>query len=98
MRIKHINGAAGAIHHEGATFEPDEHGYFRLPFDLAERFLKQPFWEAEPVEVVLPEPVAIVVNDGEDEDGDDENLTPAEKGARTKAANAAKAAAEAAAS
>ncbi len=79
MRIKHVTGEAAALVHEGRAFEPEEDGYFRLPFDLAQSLLILPFWEAEPATVVVPEP------DPEPE------LTPAQKGALTKAANAAKA-------
>lgn len=80
MRIKHTTGAAGSLVHDGAVYAPEEDGYFRIPFDLAQTLLKHPFWEAEPaVPVVQPEP-------------EEPELTPAQKGALTKAAKAAEAA------
>jgi hypothetical protein len=90
LRIKHTSGAAASLVHDGKTFEPEEDGYFRIPFDLAQSLLLSPDWEAEPATAVVPEPAP----EQEQEDGTEE-LTPAQKGALTKAANAAKAAAEA---
>lgn len=81
MRIKHTTGEAASIVHAGVTFEPEEDGYFRIPFDLAQSLIATPFWEEEPATVVVPAAPEL-----------EEELTPAQKGALTKAANAAKAA------
>lgn len=83
MRIKHSTGAAASLVHDGRTFEPEEDGFFRVPFDLAQTLIRLEHWEAEPATVVVPEAPE-----------PEEELTPAQKGALTKAANA-KAAAEA---
>lgn len=85
MRIKHSTGAAALVH-EGRTFEPEDDGYFRVPFDLAQRLVLLPDWEAEPAVAVVPAPALVLDKPEEPE------LTPAQKGALTKAANAAKAA------
>lgn len=102
MRIKHQSGAA-AIVHEGKTFEPDEDGFIDVPFELALSLLQTPGWETEEPRVFVPEPepeleeqdpAGGAENPGGSPDSGEE-LTPAQKGALTKAANAAKAAAEA---
>lgn len=87
MRIRHSTGAASLVH-EGRTFEPEDDGYFRVPFDLAQSLILLPDWEAEPAVAVVPAP------EPDPEEQDPEELTPAQKGALTRAANAAKAAAE----
>lgn len=101
MRIKHIQGAAASLIHEGATYEPDEHGYFRVPFELANSLIARRDWEAEPAQVyVAPveEDAPINEDNPNTEEVDPyEGLTPAEKGALTrqlKAEAAAKAAAK----
>lgn len=90
MRIKHIEDAVESIVHEGATFVKDEEGFFRIPFDLANTFLKLPHWvaeEAKAIAVVHPELGNLLEEPAENE-GDEPELTPAEKGARTRALKA----------
>lgn len=84
MRIKPTTAAAAVVD-RGQTFEPDEHGFFDVPFELAQSLISTPFWDAEEPRVYFPELEA----------EPEPELTPAEKGALTKAANAAAAAAEA---
>jgi hypothetical protein len=99
LRIKHTTGEAASIVHAGVTFEPEEDGYFRIPFDLAQSLIATPFWEEEPATVVVPAAPELeeqapptTPGDASVPDPDVEELTPAQKGALTKAANAAKAA------
>lgn len=97
MRIKHSTGAAALVH-EGRTFEPEDDGYFRVPFDLAQSLLRRPEWEAEPAVVVVPELPAVDPEPATDPDPEPnpDDLTPAQKAAITRAANKAAAEAEAA--
>ena len=57
MHISPVNKDTSAVSHAGERFEPDEHGRFDVPQDLAERLLQGPGWHVseEIIEADAPE-------------------------------------------
>lgn len=55
MRIKHTTGAAGSLAHQGVVYQPDEAGFFDVPFSLAIGLIGTPYWESEAPLPVVPE-------------------------------------------
>lgn len=102
MRLKHKEGLAASLTHEGKTLTPDEDGYIDVPYELAPLLLNQGTWEQAPVLAyvapleeetppVTPEPVQAPVAPVTT-NGAGKRESPAEKAARFKAEAAAKAA------
>lgn len=92
MRIKHNSGFAGSLVHDGVVYQPDEAGFFTVPFSLGASMAALPWWETEEPRPVTPAPAP--EPEQAPKEPVQESEAPATRAAARAAARAAKAAAD----